>query len=682
MFGDSWLIRVMFRASSNIARVMNEGSAATIRANRALDEHTGKIKNATVALESYRTKALQLGRSLSGSYAVAGTALAAYSAVQASTLQRTLTAIGNETGSDPRKMGQWYNAAFAVGNQIGVAPTEAARMLLDVSRMTAGQMQVAKMLKIAPSVAQFASMVNYNRPDVSVEAATMAGMQLAHQFRAYQPAQLVPLLDKIYRLSGLMGETPGQAVRQMSYYEPLFKSLKISDDQSIAMMALLDRAGFRMKVGTNVRAMMLQSLGPLQLTAHMQKGIMPLLAQMGVFKNGRFAWNTAGGGVDFFGELSQISQWATSQERAGHPMSDVAKTLYGVFGKQGGTIATLMADPQMVGFIQQIAAYQRNPNVSLAAGMRNRENTLQFQAPRAWANLQAVMTELAYQQLPDLTKGFKWLGDELHGAQVFFHQHRDLENLVGKGFFASIAGATVAFGGLSAVMAVKAVTMPWAVARMSASLDALTANIAVNSAAVSTQSTVAGSALGRFAASLGWLGSIFGALALSYGGIKLGEFGMKSFVDNRYGTGFYDKYNAYLRGIHGQYASSPGLWGDTAPAGGGMSEDQFAQHLRRLGAQSIIKHAGLTVHPSGDYGGGGFGAPYPGSQVVIQRVEVNLPNVTGGRTAAREIAAYLGGLGSGAPRQLRSSIRSNPSETTHMEPPSLRRLEPFLPHTH
>ena len=58
-----------------------------------------------------------------------------------------------------------------------------------------------------------------------------------------------------------MVETPGQAVRQMTNYEPLFKGLKISDETSIAMMALLDRAGFRQKVGTNVRAMMLEELG-------------------------------------------------------------------------------------------------------------------------------------------------------------------------------------------------------------------------------------------------------------------------------------------------------------------------------------------------------------------------------------------------------------------------------------
>lgn len=39
-----------------------------------------------------------------------------------------------------------------------------------------------------------------------------------------------------------MTETPSQAVRQMSYYEPLFKGLSIDENSSIAMMALLDSA--------------------------------------------------------------------------------------------------------------------------------------------------------------------------------------------------------------------------------------------------------------------------------------------------------------------------------------------------------------------------------------------------------------------------------------------------------
>ncbi len=433
----------MMRFTSNGSRVMAEMTAATRAANRAIELQTAQVNRATLAMQRFKAEAVGVGLTMAKSFAIAGAAVGAYSVVQAASLQRTLTAIGNETGAKGAKLDQFRAAAFQIGNQIGVAPTDAAQILLQTSRLTAGQLQVAQMLKVAPSIAQFASVLNYNRPNVSVEDAVTAGLQLVHQFRAYQPTQSIPLLDKAYRLSGLMTETPEQAVRQMSYYEPLFKGLKISNDTSIAMMALLDRAGFRMKVGTNVRAMMLQALGPLQLTSHVQGAKLDYLEQMGVFnRRGQFAWNTPDGGVNFLGVLGQISRWTQAQERAGVPASQLAKIVYSVFGKQGGTIAQLMADPVMMQILTGIQSYLGNPNVSLAAGARNRENTLGFQAGRAWANLKADLTELGWVTLPKLTGDFRSLGNTLHDVQVWLHQHRTAEQWITGG----IAGAT----GLSA----------------------------------------------------------------------------------------------------------------------------------------------------------------------------------------------------------------------------------------
>jgi hypothetical protein len=442
-FGDTWLISVMMRFSSNGSRVMAEMAAATRTANAAVEAQTAKVNAATLAMQRFRAEAIGVGLTVAKSFAIAGAAVGAYSVAQAATLQRTLTAIGNETGAGGLKLDRFRAASFEIANQIGVAPQNAAEILLNISRLTAGQLQVAQMLKVAPSIARFASVLNYNRPDVSVEDATQAGLQLVHLFRAYQPAQLVPLLDKVYRLSGLMAEQPSQAVRQMSYYEPLFKGLKIDENSSIAMMALLDRAGFRMKVGTNVRAMLLQALGPLQLTTHAQAAKLGYLEQMGIFnKSGRFAWNLPGGGVNFMGMLDQMSRWTQGQEARGVPASDLARVLYSVFGKQGGTIAQLMADPQMTAFLGDIRTYLANPNVGLAAGARNRENTLSFQAGRAWGNFKADLTELGWVTLPQLTSEFRHLGDTLHGVQAYLHQHRTAENWIAGG----VAGIT----GLSA----------------------------------------------------------------------------------------------------------------------------------------------------------------------------------------------------------------------------------------
>ena len=442
-FGEQWLISVMMRFTSNAGRVYAEAGAGA-------DALSGKISKAELQMRRFNATTVAMGTHVARSFATAGAAVIAFSAVQAAQLQRTLTAIRNETGADPRKIGGVYNNIFDIANKIGVSPNEAARSWLDISRLTAGQLSVAQMRQIAPSILGFSSMIHYNRPDVSVDEATQAGLQLVHLFRAYQPRQMVPLLDQAYRLSGLMAETPSQAVRQMSYYEPLFKGLKIDNNTSVAMMALLDRAGFRQKVGTNVRALMLEALGPLQLTKYAQSGKLDMLTQMGVFRGGQFAWNKPGGGVDYIGMLNALAAWAQRSERSGVPASKVAQIIYGTLGKQGGNIGQLVADPIIIGILNDIRRYQRDPNVSLAAGIRNRDNTLAFQAGRAWGNLMAVMTELGWHYIPTLTTAFRNLANSLHNLQAWMHGHQKETNLIAGGLAAATGVSALRWFGAGA----------------------------------------------------------------------------------------------------------------------------------------------------------------------------------------------------------------------------------------
>ena len=261
-FGEQWLISVLMRFSSNGSRIMNEIAASTNYVNASVGKATKNIDGATAAMARFKKETIGVGTGVAGAFALAGAGITAFSVSAAASLQRTMIAIKNETGADPRKMDMIRGQVFSIANQIGVTPGVAGKMWLDVSRMTAGQMDIRKMMQIAPAFANVASVLNFNRPDVSVEEGEMAALRLVHMFRAYQPQQAIPLLDKMYRLSGLMGESPKRAVTQLSYYEPLFKGLGIDDNTSIAMMALLDRAGFQMRAGTNVSRLMLQALGP------------------------------------------------------------------------------------------------------------------------------------------------------------------------------------------------------------------------------------------------------------------------------------------------------------------------------------------------------------------------------------------------------------------------------------
>lgn len=88
-------------------------------------------------------------------------------------------------------------------------------------------LQVAQMLKVAPLIARFASVTNYNRPDCVCRGRN-AGWPAA---RASLPRISTITARAVARQSispfRFDGRKPQQAVRQMSYYEPLFKGLNI-----------------------------------------------------------------------------------------------------------------------------------------------------------------------------------------------------------------------------------------------------------------------------------------------------------------------------------------------------------------------------------------------------------------------------------------------------------------------
>ena len=363
--------------------------------------------------------------------ALIGAGLVADSVFEAGKFQQILLSIKNETGASKSQMTKFSDAAYRIGAQNGMSANEAGEILRTISRLTAGQFSTNRMIQVAPMVAKYASLVHFNRPDIGVEEAAKTGIQTAHLFRAYTPEALKPLLDKTYRLSGLMAEKPDAALRQMSYYEPLFKAAHVSDETSLAMMALLDRAGFRNKVGTNVRALALESFGPLQVTQSAQAGKARLLENMGLLdKRGQFAWNAKDGGVNYFGELGAISKWAATQARDHVPMSKVIAELTGALGKQGATVGALFLDKQMPDILDGITKYLRDKNVGLDAAEKNRNSGFDYQFVAAGKDFQSLMTELGTSALPGLTRGFKDLGDTLHDAQGWLHQHRDLENAI------------------------------------------------------------------------------------------------------------------------------------------------------------------------------------------------------------------------------------------------------------
>jgi hypothetical protein len=447
-----WVVGVFLRFQSNGPATMTRLASTTAAANAQLARQTGMIDKNALAMANYKRKLedvrfAQMRFGTMGAGAIAGIGITAMGTAlsHAAKLQQILLSIKNETGASTAQLGQFYDAAFQIADKNGMTVEASGEILRTISRLTAGQFDVNKMIKVAPVVADYASMVHFNRPEISVERAAQTGLQTAHLFRAYDPAALTKLLDSVYRLSGMMSEGPEEALRQMSYYVPMFKALGIGDQTSIATMALLDRAGFRNKVGTNVRAEVLEALGPLQLTKHAQTGKLNILQEMGLFKNGKFAFNRPDGSLDFFGELEAIGNFAQRERSRGIPAAEIAQKMFGALGKQGGTIAALFLDPQMAPILKGLRNYQNDPNVGLTSGGRQRDQGLAFQAGRAMNNGMAVVTELAYPWLNQMTDFFRKMGDTFHGAQVWLHQHREIEKTIGAVFAGITALSAVRF---------------------------------------------------------------------------------------------------------------------------------------------------------------------------------------------------------------------------------------------
>jgi len=252
-------------------------------------------------------------------------------------------------------------------------------------------------------------------------------MALTHLFRQYDPAGQKKMFDTVLRMGELMPDSLQRAVTQMTYFEPLVKSLNIKDEDAAATMVALSRFGMgRGKGGTNVRALLLESLGTLQLTSHAQAGKAGILKKWGILDDsGQSAFMHRGKDgketYDLFGFLHQISEVAKKNPLA-------VPEMYSVFGKQGGNIAALVSDPIIVKQLENI----HNAIVNQTSlGLKSQANTIfgtaEFAEKRAWSDFQALATEVGAQALPGITKAFNDLANALHYAQAWLHQHRSLE---------------------------------------------------------------------------------------------------------------------------------------------------------------------------------------------------------------------------------------------------------------
>jgi TP901 family phage tail tape measure protein len=451
-----WVVGVFLRFSSNGAATMTRLASSTNAANMQLARQTGQIDKNALAMSRYKAKIeevrlaqMKLGTTGAGVVAAAGVGVMAYALADAARLQTALVGIKNATGASNGQMDRLREVAFNISAATAQSVVDSAHIMAVMAR--SGVNDPKRLEQIAMPAAKFADVQYLSRGVPFTEGAQQAIM-LAHMFRQYDPAGLTHIFDMMTRLSEMMPHNLSAAVTQMGYYLPTFKSIGVSDEQSVATMALLDRFGYgRGKGGTGMANLALEALGPLQQTQFAQGAKGDMLKQMGLIDNSGHSlfYDAQKKTFDFLGFLNKLGEYAKGKRG-----DDVTKTFISVFGKQGGRMAMLAEDPKFTSQIEAIIKSMSRKDLGMDAQQSRYMNTLAGQFQLARTNFASLMTELAWPWLAETTSFFHNVGEMLHNAQAWLHGHRDTEKAIG-GVFAgltALAGIRFAVGTASLLL--------------------------------------------------------------------------------------------------------------------------------------------------------------------------------------------------------------------------------------
>ena len=195
--GESWLISVIMRFTSNGARIMNEMAGATTKANAAVDAQTAKIARATAAMEAYRMKMLQIGTTASGVIALAGAAVVIAGTKMAADLQTALAGINVATYyKDPRAMRNLVLSTSGITAQSQVTIAEELQTLA-----SAGFNRTSQLQGLFPQFAKAADVawqLNPNHPDPIETVKQLA--KFSHLLGVYSGPKVKDMVDSAIKL--------------------------------------------------------------------------------------------------------------------------------------------------------------------------------------------------------------------------------------------------------------------------------------------------------------------------------------------------------------------------------------------------------------------------------------------------------------------------------------------------
>ncbi len=152
---------------------------------------------------------------------------------------------------------------IALSNQMDITSVEALR----AKAASSGLNDMTKLNALMPELSRFAEVMRATKNYTAEESAT-TGVQFAHIFQGYKPEQIKPLLDQFARALQTSSATPNEFIHTLSGFAGVAKTMygsgpgqaQKSSSDAIAMTSLLDNLGQGGRGGTQLRALLLNSM--------------------------------------------------------------------------------------------------------------------------------------------------------------------------------------------------------------------------------------------------------------------------------------------------------------------------------------------------------------------------------------------------------------------------------------
>lgn len=423
-------------------------------AGPAFGSLSSQAAGANQRINATKASILSLRAAALASFAAIGAAMIKDGVESAAQLQIAMRNVGNATGATQKQLEGLRRTVLDVSGATAQSAVTIAQEMAQFARSSA--FSPNQIQSLFPLVARFADVQFLSRGADPVQAVKQ-GVQMAHYFKAWDPASMGVMLDQLNRLMNVQGEDMGAVVRQAKYFVPMATSLGLTTQQIMQYLALMGQTGFLLgRGGTGMERVLLGAINAPALTANMQAFKSASLLALGmVDKSGRPTYLTDSGGLNFPELMTGLLA-----ARGKFGAADFARMVYSIFGAQGQQLLMTLADPRVSGPGGQLdkirAAMHRQSDVATQQA--------QFMSTflGAWnqfaTNWKNVVIAVFYPTLPFLTSLFQSWANELKTLATWLTAHPQIGVGIAITAFAAvaIAAAGAAITTWQLVMAIRA----------------------------------------------------------------------------------------------------------------------------------------------------------------------------------------------------------------------------------